>query len=240
MRIPGGRFWMGSPAGELERFDYEGPQHKVEVPSFYMGKYPVTQQQWLAVSLLDNVDIELKPDPFGFKGADRPVETVSWDEAVEFCKRLSRHTGCDYRLPNEAEWEYACRAGTLTPFHYGVTLSSDVANYNANYTYGTGVKGTYRKQTTDVGSFPANDFGLHDMHGNVFEWCQDHWHGDYEGAPTDGSAWLKEGNVDLRVVRGGSWDYDPGYCRSGFRFYITPSLRDYFIGFRVSCSVPRP
>ena len=239
VRIPGGRFWMGSPEDELERKDREGPQHKVEVPSFYLGKYPVTQRQWLAVSLLDDVDRELKPHPSKFKGDDRPVEQVSWVEAVEFCQRLSRHTGRNYRLPSEAEWEYACRAGTTTPFHYGETLSSDVANYAANQTYGNGVKGKSRKQTTNVGSFPANSFELHDMHGNVLEWCQDYWHDNYEGAPTDGSAWLTDKKAANRVLRGGSWDSVPGFCRSALRYYDSPGYRDSDIGFRVSCSAPR-
>ena len=167
------------------------------------------------------------------------MEQVSWVEAVEFCQRLSRHTGRDYRLPSEAEWEYACRAGTTTPFHYGETLSSDVANYAANHTYGNGVKGKFRKQTTNVGSFPANSFELHDMHGNVWEWCQDHWHDNYEGAPTDGSAWLTDKKAANRVLRGGSWNNVPWYCRSALRVTYTPAYRNDLIGFRVSCSAPR-
>ena len=239
VRIPSGRFWMGSPESELERLDREGPQHKVDVPSFYLGKYPVTQRQWLAVSLLDDVDIALKPDPSSFKGADRPVEQVSWYEAVEFCQRLSRHTGRDYRLPSEAEWEYACRAGTTTPFYYGSTLSSDLANYDANHVYSNEVKGTYRKQTTDVGSFPVNDFGLHDMHGNVWEWCHDCWHRNYKGAPIDGSAWINKWNIAKRIIRGGSWAFYPRFCRSAYRRYSLFYVANFTVGFRVSCSAPK-
>jgi formylglycine-generating enzyme required for sulfatase activity len=123
---------------------------------------------------------------------------------------LSKATGREYRLPSEAEWEYACRAGTTTPFHFGETITTDLANYNGNYTYGSGSKGQYRKQTTDVGSFPANAFGLHDMHGNVWEWCQDTWHENYNGAPTDGSAWVDENaNQNRMILRGGSWYNNP-------------------------------
>ncbi|MEO1392618.1 MAG: SUMF1/EgtB/PvdO family nonheme iron enzyme [Cyanobacteria bacterium J06634_5] len=249
VKIPGGRFWMGSPENELERRASEGPQHKVAVPSFYMGKYPVTQRQWLAVSLLDDVERALKPMLSHFKGDNRPVEKVSWLEAVEFCQRLSRHTGQDYRLPSEAEWEYACRAGTTTPFHFGETITTDLANYcgedrefgGTKYSgsYGTGLKGEYRAQTTDVGGFPHNRFGLHDMHGSVWEWCQDDWHSDYQGAPIDGSAWTKEGNATYRVVRGGAWSSAPRDCRSAIRSHYPPGNRYNDIGFRVSCSAPR-
>lgn len=138
VKVPGGRFWMGSPDGELERWEYEGPLHKVQVPEFYMGKYPVTQAQWRAMSLLDDIDRELSPSPSGFVGDRRPVEQVSWHEAVEFCKRLSAHSGLVYRLPSEAEWEYACRAGTVTPFHFGTTVTTEIANYDGGYTYGDG------------------------------------------------------------------------------------------------------
>ncbi|MGC1310289.1 MAG: SUMF1/EgtB/PvdO family nonheme iron enzyme [Phormidesmis sp.] len=171
MAILGGTFLMGSPAEEGE--DNEKPQHRVMVNPFLMGKYEVTQAQWKAVSALPKVESEMEADPSTFKGDSRPVERISWYDAVEFCQRLSQHTGREYRLPSEAEWEYACRAGTATPFHFGETLTSDLANYNADYAYGSGPKGDYRGQTTDVGSFPANAFGLYDMHGNVREWCLD-------------------------------------------------------------------
>jgi formylglycine-generating enzyme required for sulfatase activity len=165
---------------------------------------------------------------------------VSWDDAIEFCARLSKATGREYRLPSEAEWEYACRAGTTTPFHFGETITTDLANYNGNYTYGSGSKGQYRKQTTDVGSFPANAFGLHDMHGNVWEWCQDNWHENYNGAPTDGSAWVDENaNQNIMILRGGSWFNYPWFCRSAFRLDYGADGRNSIFGFRVVCAAAR-
>ncbi|MFG6104904.1 SUMF1/EgtB/PvdO family nonheme iron enzyme [Leptothoe sp. EHU-05/26/07-4] len=239
VKIPGGRFWMGAPDNEVDRMERECPQHRVTVPDFYMGKYPVTQAQWRAVSLLDDVGIPLKPDPSNFKGDNRPVECVSWYEAIEFCKRLCVHTGQEYRLPSEAEWEYACRAGTISPFHFGSTITSDLANYAASNVYGSGPKGEYRQQTTKVGSFFPNRFGFYDMHGNVWEWCQDHWHSNYDGAPTDGSALTEGGNSSLRALRGGSWCYYPRICRSASRILNGPDLALSIIGFRVVCLAPR-
>lgn len=239
VNIPAGRFWMGSPDNEEGRLDDEGPVHSVTVPAFAMGKYPVTQAQWSEVAALPQMQMELPPFPSCFRGTNRPVEQVSWHMAVEFCERLSRYAGRSYRLPSEAEWEYACRARTTTPFYFGDTLTPDQANYDGNYTYGAGPKGEYRKQTTDVGSFPANAFGLYDLHGNVREWCQDVWHGSYDGAPKDGSAWMQGGNQAIRIVRGGSWDLNPGYCRSAYRYFYNPEDRDDSIGFRVVCSAPR-
>ena len=240
--IPNGTFMMGSPkTKETEEGsrDNERPQHQVTIKAFCLGKYQVTQAQWKAVAAFPQVNRELKPDPSKFKGANRPVEKVSWEDAVEFCDRLSRHTKRQYRLPSEAEWEYACRAGTTTPFHFGQTITTDLANYNGEYSYGQGLKGVYRKETTKVGSFGvANNFGLYDMHGNVREWCQDHWHNNYEGAPTDGSAWLDNKEDDNeRLLRGGSWDNDPAYCRSAYRYHY--HLLDHYyykLGFRVVCS----
>lgn len=234
--IPDGSFLMGSPATEAERLSHEGPQHLVTVEPFFMGKYPVTQAQWRAVASLPQVYQFLDPDPSHFKGADRPVEQVSWYDAFEFCARLSRKTGRHYRLPSEAEWEYACRAGTTTPFHCGETMTTDVANYNGDYIYGLGYQGNSRGITTPVGRFKvANAFGLYDMHGNVWEWCADSWHNNYEGAPTDGSAWR---NNDHRVcpLRGGSWHYPPGRCRSASRNRNNPDGKSYHFGFRVACS----
>jgi len=164
--IPGGSFLMGSPTTEKDSRDPERPQHRVTIKSFLMGKDPVTQAQWKAVGNLPKVNRDLKPDPSRFKGENRPVERVPWYDAVEFCDRLSRHTGKTYRLPSEAEWEYACRAGTTTPFYFGETITPDLANYDGNYTYGSGAKGKYRQETTPVGSFPPNKFGLYDLHGS--------------------------------------------------------------------------
>ena len=236
VKIPSGTFQMGSPKGQGN--EHEKPQHSVTVPAFLMGKYPVTQAQWRLVAALPQVEITLNPDPAHFKGDNRPVEAVSWDEAVEFCQRLSVATGHQYRLPSEAEWEYACRAGTTTPFHFGETITTDLANYNGNQTYGAGPKGIYRQQTTDVGSFPPNAYGLYDIHGNVSEWCLDHWHDNFREAPTDGSAWVAGGNSDVRMMRGGLWVSIPANCRAAFRNYYYPAVRyDCGFGFRVVSAV---
>jgi formylglycine-generating enzyme required for sulfatase activity len=243
--IPGGSFMMGSPEDELERRDSESPQHPVNIQLFCMGKFPVTQAQWQAVAAMPQVNRELDPDPSRFKGAKRPVEQVSWYDAVEFCSRLSQHTGRNYRLPSEAEWEYACRAGTTTPFHFGETITTELANYDGDYTYGDGVEGVYREETTEVGSFGvANNFGLYDMHGNVWEWCLDDWHDNYEGAPTDGSAWFNSDEklndkTGQAVQRGGSWIYFPICCRSAFRLGNLRDNHSSLIGFRIVCAVGR-
>jgi formylglycine-generating enzyme required for sulfatase activity len=241
VQIPGGTFTMGAPETEEGSSDRERPQHQVTVPPFFMGKYPVTQAQWKFVASLPEVSRELKADPSEFKGDNRPVEQVNWFDAVEFCQRLSEHTKRNYRLPSEAEWEYACRAGTTTPFHFGETITSELANYDAEYTYGVGTKGTSRGETTEVGSFGvANGFGLYDMHGNVLEWCADQYHDNYEKAPIDGSAWIDEKLDDddnrSRLLRGGSWYSYPVVCRSAYRFNF-PDLDSNVIGFRVVCGV---
>jgi formylglycine-generating enzyme required for sulfatase activity len=250
MLIPSGTFMMGSPDKELERTEAEGPQHKVAISQFFMGKYPVIQAQWRIVATMPQVDRELKTDPSCFKGDNLPVEQVSWYDAVEFCKRLTNHTNRQYRLPSEAQWEYACRAGTTTPFHFGETITTDLANYrgtdleNGGTThlgfYGSVLRSKYREKTTPVDHFSlANTFGLYNMHGNVWEWCADHWHESYEGAPKDGSAWLDGSSNKEYVQRGGSWFDDPGYCRSAYRLRNAPDndFDDY--GFRVCCSSPR-
>jgi len=231
--IPGGKFLMGSPESEEGRSDDESPQHNVTIQPFFMGKFPITQRQWRAVAGLDKVNIDLNPDPAKFKGDNLPVERVSWDDAVEFCARLSKKTGKMYRLPSEAEWEYACRAGTTTPFYFGETITTELANYNGNYTYSAAPKGEYRKQTTEVGKFPANPFGLFDMCGNVWEWCQDEWHENYNNAPTDGSAWQIENDNQVRLLRGGSWSYFPRNCRSAARYRFVRVYRCNYVGFRV-------
>lgn len=168
--IPMGTFFMGSPSGEPGRNDDESPQHEVFVSPFFLSKYPITQAQWSAIAALPQVKRTLKLDPSHFKGDQRPVEQVFWHDAVEFCERLSRKTGREYRLPSEAEWEYACRAGTTTPFHVGETLTTDLANYSG-LVYQQELGGQYCEETTAVGSFPPNAFGLCDLHGNVWEWC---------------------------------------------------------------------
>ncbi|WP_343039247.1 MULTISPECIES: formylglycine-generating enzyme family protein [Cyanophyceae] len=245
VQIPRGTFLMGAAEGEEETDKDEFPQHLVRIPEFFLGKYPVTQGQWRAVITgLPKIEDDLDPDPSEFKGETHPIEAINWYEAVEFCKRLSQATGRNYRLPSEAEWEYACRAGTTTPFSFGDIITTDVANYDGNYTYGQSPKGDYRKQTTPVGSFPANGFGLYDMHGNIREWCFDLWHRNYEGAPTDGSPWSNQDLVDkgtekYRLLRGGSWYNNPRYCRSAYRNRLTPDFRSSNFGFRVCCSVAR-
>ena len=249
--IPGGTFMMGSPENEEERNDNEGPQHNVTVSPFFMGKYPVTQGQWRAIASQTNlkVKLDLNPEPSYFKESyqdidrwQRPVEQVKWTEAVEFCERLSKLTGKDYRLPSESEWEYACRAGTTTPFYFGETITPELVNYHGNSTYGNSPKGEYRKETTPVGQFPPNAFGLYDMHGNVFEWCQDVYHENYNEAPTDGSAWEIEGDSDSnkRVARGGSWYFNARMCRSAYRYISFSVELAYFnFGFRLVSFPPR-
>jgi formylglycine-generating enzyme required for sulfatase activity len=264
VRIPAGSFVMGSPPEEPERQESEGPQHRVELGEFLLGRTPITQAQWREVAEWtppvgeqpgERWGRDLKRNPARFRDQpdsdQRPVEQVSWLDAMEFCERLSRRTGRTYTLPSEAQWEYACRAGRSTPFHFGGTITPELANYNGTVTYGDGPKGAYRQQTTSVGMFPANPWGLQDMHGNVREWCLDQWHGSHEGAPSDGSAWVnttgespmanrKEGRdtagaEETRLLRGGSWLDDPGGCRSAYRSLDQPGSADDGVGFRVVC-----
>jgi formylglycine-generating enzyme required for sulfatase activity len=250
MLIPAGEFWMGQTEAETAELkqqvseeDYqrfyarELARHRVTVPSFFMGKYPVTQAQYAAV--MGNNPAE-EHDADRFVAPDKPVVGVSWDDAVGFCQRLAERSGKDYRLPSEAEWEYACRAETETPFYFGPTISPELANYDGTGAYGVGPTGEYRRQTTPVGSFPANRWGLCDMHGNVWEWCEDDFHDSYERAPTDGSAWVEpdRSKTGLRVFRGGSWHYDPRGCRSAYRSSSDADNRNGSLGFRVCCSAP--
>jgi len=234
IQIPAGEFQMGSPEKEAGRQSCEGLQHQMKLRSFFLGQTPVTQDQWQVVAGWPKQQLELKEKPSRFRGANRPVEQVSWEEAVEFCLRLRVRTGREYSLPSEAQWEYACRAGTTTAFSFGETLTPELANYSGNISYASGPMGVYRRKTTEVGSFPANGWGLHDMHGNVREWCLDPWHGSYEGAPADGSAWMAGGGAS-RLLRGGSWYDRPAYCRSADRSFLHPDNRDFTLGFRVCC-----
>ncbi|QMS87673.1 SUMF1/EgtB/PvdO family nonheme iron enzyme [Nostoc edaphicum CCNP1411] len=224
VQIPGGTFTMGSPEGEAERRDNESPLHQVTVPKFFMGKYAVTQAQYQAI---------MGSNPSRFKGEKRPVEQVTWDEAVEFCEKLSQKIGKTYRLPSEAEWEYACRAGTTTPFYFGETITTDLVNYNGKYPYGSAPKGEYRQQTIDVGKFPPNSFGLYDMHGNVYEWCEDVYNGNYIDAPTDGKPWLVGSDNNAKLLRSGSWIYTAWTCRSAYRDCFARPHRGNAVGFRV-------
>jgi formylglycine-generating enzyme required for sulfatase activity len=268
--IPEGEFWMGSPKGEKDRSDDESPQHLVKVLSFYMAQTPITQAQWRFVANLPQEGKELNPEPSYFKGDDNPVERVTWYDAIEFCARLSRYTGRDYRLPSEAEWEYACRAVTSRgnhrgiaptlaewnkeynqPFHFGETITLDLANYSSTYIYQNEPQGKSRGETTPVCIFKPNAFGLYDMSGNVWEWCLDPWHRNYEGAPTNGSVWDEQNNNDnhyynileninilskdgrSRVHRGGSWLNDAFRCRSAYRDSLIPDWDNSGYGFRV-------
>jgi formylglycine-generating enzyme required for sulfatase activity len=228
--IPGGTFLMGSPENEVERFSDESPQHEVTVPGFFIGKYQLTQLQYQTI---------MGTNPSYFKGDNRPVEGVGWEDAVKFCQKLNHSTLGNYRLPSEAEWEYACRAGTKTPFHFGDNVTTDLVNYNGNYPYPSAPKGKYREQTTDVGIFPPNAFGLYDMHGNVWEWCEDERHENYINAPTDGSSWQSRISLGQKVLRGGCWHDYARYCRSACRLKSPCCSRNYFYGFRVVLSPSR-
>jgi formylglycine-generating enzyme required for sulfatase activity len=228
VKIPGGNFQMGSLSGEGA--DDELPQHTVQVPEFWMGKYPVTQAQWRFVAALPQEKIKLEAKPSRFDGDNRPVERVSWHQSVEFCQRLSRKTGNEYRLPSEAEWEYACRAKTLTKFYFGDVLTPKIANFNRNV-----------GETTNVGIYKPSAFGLYDMHGNVWEWCSDNYFNNYKNAPLDGSACIDSDNENnsAHVLRGGSWCNYPNGCRSACRFRNFTVIHYVSSGFRVVYSLAR-
>jgi formylglycine-generating enzyme required for sulfatase activity len=230
--IPSGKFQMGAAKDEASQ-EEERPQRIVNIKSFFLGKYPITQAQWKVVANLPKINRDINPEPSNFKGDNLPVEQVSWHHAQEFCQRLSRETGRTYRLPSEAEWEYACRAKTSTPFYFGKKITTHLANYCGE---NKDINSVYHQQTTEVGTFPANSFGLYDMHGLVWEWCADYDHDDYHGAPSDGSAWLDDGNEEYRILRGGSWNSSPNLCRSASRFSENASVTDKEFGFRVVCS----
>ncbi len=233
--IPAGRFLMGSSPDEPERSEDEGPQHWVTVGHrFAIGRYTVTFAEYDHFCQTTRREM---PKDQGWGRGWQPVINVSWWDAKAYVEWLSRDIGQLYRLPSEGEWEYACRAGTTTPFSFGETVTPRQANYDGNYTYAGGAEGVYREQSVAVGSLPANPWGLHEMHGNVWEWLEDVWHDNYSGAPTDGSAWTEcEGiNSDgSRVARGGSWDSNPWLCRSAFRIRYEPGYRNYILGFRVA------
>ena len=228
--ILGGKFMMGTPTQEQGRSKDETPEHDVNINNFFVSQYPITQSQYQAV---------MKENPSFFQGNNKPVENVSWVEAQNFCQQLSQLTGKKYRLLSEAEWEYICRGNTSTSFCYGKTITSELANYKANFGYGLGGSGKWRQETTEVGIFPANSFGLYDVHGNVWEWCEDHWHENYINAPDNGKPWLEEDNSTEieelpRVIRGGSWDDTAYYCRSGVRLWALPNFKGKLIGFRIA------
>jgi formylglycine-generating enzyme required for sulfatase activity len=217
--LPAGKFLMGSSESDDEK-----PQHQVKVNSFAIGQYPITQEQYQKV---------MGTNPSYFKNnPQNPVEKVSWDDAQAFCKKLSQLTGKTYRLPTETEWEYACRAGTTTRYYFG-----DDANQLGDYAW---YDGNSQGTTHPVGQKKPNGWGLYDMSGNVWEWCEDDWHDNYIGAPTDGSAWFitnDNRSQSRKCLRGGSWSSNnPNGCRSAFRLYnVRRDYRYIYLGFRVVC-----
>ena len=272
VRIPAGSFQMGSAEQEPGREANEGPLHTVSLAEFLIGQTPITQAQWRAVASWEpqkgeRWGRELNPEPAKFQGEEarllagemntneRPVERVRWEDAIEFCSRLSQRTKRNYTLPSEAQWEYACRAGTSTAYCFGAIIYSDLANFRgtdaSRFSSPTpDPQPLFREKTTPVRMFPANAWGLYDMHGNVWEWCLDHMHSSYEGAPCDGSGWEdpQAPKEQQRITRGGSWGNPPRFCRSAFRSpFRSPSKANVTdepyddAGFRVVClpkSVP--
>ncbi|BAY41398.1 hypothetical protein NIES2111_57940 (plasmid) [Nostoc sp. NIES-2111] len=231
VEIPGGTFMMGSSSDELNSKNDECPQHQVNIQPLFMSKYAITQKQWQQVAaFFPQVTKSLISKPSFFSGVEHPVEQISWYDANEFCARLSKLTSRNYRLPSEAEWEYACRAGTITSFYFGEKITNQLANYSRKH---ISSNRKFNGQTSPVGSFPANAFGLHDMHGQVWEWCIDTWHDTYDDAPTDNIAWVDSNQ--FRVVRGGSWYSDSVMCRSAYRHRCNPKNKYEDIGFRVVC-----
>jgi formylglycine-generating enzyme required for sulfatase activity len=262
--IPAGRFPMGSPATEDEREDKELLHEVTTSKPFYMGVYEVSQAEYAKVVGEPQEGGKRNPWNNGARfrkdqggGPDHPMENVQWDQAVEFCKRLSaldaeKTAGQVYRLPTEAEWEYACRAGTTTPFHQGTSLASAEANFNGNFPYGGAAEGPYLRRTNKVGSYKPNAWGLYDMHGNVSEWCADWYDPDYyKNSPKQDPAGPDKGVVPTgyktrntpgegqwyRVIRGGSWLDEARGCRSAYRFRAMPNEPYQIVGFRVVCEV---
>ncbi|OQA32944.1 MAG: Serine/threonine-protein kinase pkn1 [Betaproteobacteria bacterium ADurb.Bin341] len=233
--IPAGRFLMGSPESEAERRENEGPQHEVVIRRFAIGKFAVTFDEYDAYCRATGNPL---PEDEGWGRGRRPVINVSWEDAQGYIQWLNHEARAElgdqyYRLPTEAEWEYVCRAGTTTPFFTGETISTDQANFDGNYSYGSGSKGRSLKATVEVGSYPPNPWGLYDMLGNTWEWVEDRFHDNYRGAPTDGSAW-EIGKTENRVLRGGSWDSIPGCVRSAYRNMNAQGSCCSFDGFRIA------
>ncbi|NET33818.1 MAG: SUMF1/EgtB/PvdO family nonheme iron enzyme [Cyanothece sp. SIO1E1] len=233
--VPDGSFLMGSPDQEIGGVGAEKPQFIVDVKSFFLGRFTVTQEQWRLVAEYPEIKINLNPNPSFFKGRKHPVEQISWNEAVEFCARLSKKTGREYRIPSEIEWEYACRAGSSSPFYFGETITTSLANYDGEV-YFEEPKGRKAKRTSSVGKFTCNAFGISDLHGNVWEWCIDQWQENYQKSSIKGNRWSIKGDEKFRVLRGGSWISNPKLCRSACRFKGEPNLRRNYIGLRVACN----
>ncbi|MDP6342021.1 MAG: formylglycine-generating enzyme family protein, partial [Alphaproteobacteria bacterium] len=242
---------------EPKRYKDEGPQHRVTIPApFAVGKYEVTRGQYAAFVRATSRDDgdgcyvraggKWQKDSSGSwrnpgfqQGDDHPVACVNWDDAKSYVAWLSEKTGQNYRLLTEAEWEYVARAGTTTPFSTGARITPEQANFDGNYTYNGSARGVYRQRTTTVGSFRPNAFGLYDVHGNVWEWVEDCWHGSYQGAPSDGNAWTTGGECGRRVLRGGSWVSGPGFLRSAIRFRVRTGSRNSNYGFRLARTLSR-
>lgn len=246
--VPAGSFSMGSPATEIGRQEEESPVREVTLAKpFALGMHEVTFDEFDACHEADGCDDS--PPTSGWMAklglgrgvapaedwerGRRPVVKVSWRDAREYVAWLAEHTGKPYRLASEAEWEYAARAGTTTPFYFGETISTDQANYRGTHVYGSGSRGVFRGRTVDVGSFPPNAFGIHDMHGNVWEWVEDCWHEDYQNAPADGSA-RSTRRCRKRVLRGGGWANSPGGLRSAMRIPNGAGVSSDIVGFRVA------
>jgi formylglycine-generating enzyme required for sulfatase activity/CheY-like chemotaxis protein len=259
VRIPAGSFQMGSAEQELGRHDNEGPLHTVSLAEFLIGQTPITQAQWRAVASWEpqkgeRWGRELNPKPAKFQGDEarllagemntdeRPVERVSWEDAIEFCSRLSQRTKRNYTLPSEAQWEYACRAGTASPYAFGSAITAELANLRLGAGLVDDPLSADGQQTTSVRLHPANAWGLHAMHGNVGEWCRDHWHDSYHGAPNDETPWIDDW-IDAkapltrdRVVRGGAWSDLPSNARSACRYRLPPQAPESAsVGLRVVC-----
>jgi len=234
--VPEGRFMMGS-----DHYFHEGPARAVNISEFYLGRMLVTQSQWQAVTRLPKVDLDLVNNPAYFPGSDLPVDSVTWPEANEFCARLAAHTKRNYRLPSEAEWEYACRANSTTAFSFGETITPLIVNYDGTQPSPNAPVGEFRGKTVRSGSLgAANKFGLHDMHGNLWEWCADEWHENYAAnAPLDGSAWITSAQPAYRTLRGGAWCNRADACRSSERMKgrANETEKLYYIGFRVALSL---
>ncbi len=231
--IAPGPFWMGASPTEAHAQGQEFPRHRVKLSPFFISRHPITQAQWAAVASLPKVQRDLNPSPSHFQGDNHPIESISWLDAVEFCDRLSQHTGRRYHLPSEAQWEYACRAGTQTPFNTGETITAELADYLGAYTYKAEAAGEYCQSTLPVGRFTPNAFGLHDMHGNVWEWCSDSWRHNYRETPTDRQIWVGVRQPQMRAIRGGGWLDAPARIRSASRSGYLETALNRTIGLRV-------
>lgn len=243
--ISGGQFLMGTSKKQIlklsgkfnsNNFHREQPRHLVTIKPFAISQTLITQAQWRQVAQFNQVKQDLPLSPSYFQGDFLPVDQVNFEDTIEFCQRLSQASGRRYRLPTEAEWEYAARASSDTPFHFGETITSDLANYRATSVYDRETPGIYRQSSTPVNSFPPNAFGLYDIHGNLWQWCQDDWHDNYENAPARGDVWQSATNM-TKVLRGGAWCCHPSSCRSAYRWYALPSTKVDYIGFRIVCQI---